>query len=372
MVRTRFSTLRAVTGGSSPTTRTAWGWSVTERRRRPRENGRPAPWCTSGLLHVGRTDDASLRLRRRQSPIHPVSDVQGRGTTPGPQPLRRARCAFLRPDRLLGALPGRYGKSASGRRSNGIRGPVVHRSRAVRGPLDRISRGPIRRHSDCPHPAKALPSPFRGLLAAVCGWLWRLGRIAPLRPRRALRQVRDVGASAGRPRGRMETRVEPQTASVSAQQSRALALPGRCPEARLLASWPQGVGRDWLCDRRQRVLSPPASEAARWSIPDEFLHPTVRNGRVLPDRILSSETIEEWRRSDEPMLLLRIPKGARLPTPVAEYLGSEKGQQARQTYKCRNRNPWYSVPDVRVPAFFLTYMSGVAPSSSASDPSVRP
>ena len=104
------------------------------------------------------------------------------------------------------------------------------------------------------------------------------------------------------------------------------------------------------------------SEAARWTIPDEFLHPTVRNGRVLPARTLCPDTIEEWRRSDEPMLLLRIPKGARLPAPVREYLDSEKGQQARQTYKCRNRNPWYSVPDVRVPACFLTYMSGVAPS----------
>ena len=104
------------------------------------------------------------------------------------------------------------------------------------------------------------------------------------------------------------------------------------------------------------------SEAARWGIPDEFLHPTVRNGRVLPDCTLSPDTIEEWRRSDEPMLLLRIPKDARLPSPVTEYLDSEKGRQARQTYKCRNRNPWYSVPDVRVPAFFLTYMSGVAPS----------
>ena len=104
------------------------------------------------------------------------------------------------------------------------------------------------------------------------------------------------------------------------------------------------------------------SEAARWDIPAEFLHPTVRNGRVLPAGTLSPLTIEEWRRADEPMLLLRIPKGATLPPPVRAYLDSEKGRQARRTYKCRNRNPWYSVPDVRVPAFFLTYMSGVAPS----------
>lgn len=104
------------------------------------------------------------------------------------------------------------------------------------------------------------------------------------------------------------------------------------------------------------------SEAARRSIPEDFLHPAVRNGRVLPARILSPRTIEDWRRADEPMLLLRIPKDADLPPAVLNYLDSEEGQRARQTYKCRNRDPWYSVPDVRVPAFFLTYMSGVAPS----------
>ena len=103
------------------------------------------------------------------------------------------------------------------------------------------------------------------------------------------------------------------------------------------------------------------SEADRWCIPGEFLHPTVRNGRVLPPRALTTRTIDDWRRTDEPMLLLRIPKYAELPPPVLKYLDSAKGQQAREAYKCRNRNPWYSVPDVRVPGFFLTYMSGVAP-----------
>ena len=103
------------------------------------------------------------------------------------------------------------------------------------------------------------------------------------------------------------------------------------------------------------------SDAQRWAIPDTFLQPTVRNGRVLPPRTLSSKTVSEWRRSDAPMLL-RLPKQAELPTSVDEYLRSEAGQRARATYKCRNRRPWYCVPDVRVPDFFLTVMSGVAPS----------
>ena len=104
------------------------------------------------------------------------------------------------------------------------------------------------------------------------------------------------------------------------------------------------------------------SEAKRWRIPSKFLLPTARNGRVLPPRTLTATTIIEWHRSDEPMLLLRIPRQAKLPRTVTHYLDSAHGRKARQSYKCRNRHPWYSVPDVRVPQFFLTCMSGIAPS----------
>lgn len=104
------------------------------------------------------------------------------------------------------------------------------------------------------------------------------------------------------------------------------------------------------------------SEAASWDIPSAFLHPAVRNGRVLPHRELSARTVEQWQRRDDPMLLLRVPRSAALPPGVARYLASEQGREARNAYKCRTRTPWYSVPDVRIPDFFLTYMSGRAPS----------
>jgi len=104
------------------------------------------------------------------------------------------------------------------------------------------------------------------------------------------------------------------------------------------------------------------SEADRWCIPKNFLHPAVRNGRALPVSNLSNQTIREWYRADKPMLLLRIPKNASLPRPVVSYLDSPQGREARRSYKCRNRKPWYSVPDVRVPVFFLTCMSGMTPS----------
>ena len=104
------------------------------------------------------------------------------------------------------------------------------------------------------------------------------------------------------------------------------------------------------------------SEAEAWRIPDRLLHPTVRNSRVLPAGDLTAQTVDGWRRCDEPMMLLRIPRDAELPSSVSRYLDTDRGRQVRGGYKCRMRTPWYTVPDVQVPDFFLTYMSGRAPS----------
>ena len=104
------------------------------------------------------------------------------------------------------------------------------------------------------------------------------------------------------------------------------------------------------------------SEAARLGIPAELLHPTVRNGRALPARRLTSSTIAKWQAADDPVMLLRLPKirAAELPASVRRYLDSSAGQEAREAYKCRVRKPWFSVPDVQTPDYFLSYMSGVS------------
>jgi hypothetical protein len=41
-------------------------------------------------------------------------------------------------------------------------------------------------------------------------------------------------------------------------------------------------------------------------------------------------------------------------------LDSELGREAREAYKCRVREPWFSVPDVQTPDYFMSYMSGVS------------
>jgi hypothetical protein len=103
------------------------------------------------------------------------------------------------------------------------------------------------------------------------------------------------------------------------------------------------------------------SEAERWAIPERFIHPSVRNGRALPPGCLTPDVVAGWRRADQPILLLRLPKQDDLPRAVRRYLATEEAKAAREAYKCRKRDPWYAVPDVQVPDLFLSYMSGRAP-----------
>ncbi len=109
------------------------------------------------------------------------------------------------------------------------------------------------------------------------------------------------------------------------------------------------------------------SEAELRDIPRQFLHPSVRNGRALSSPRLTAKVVERWTRNDDPMLLLKIPKAADLPRSIRRYLETDEARRVRTAYKCRVRDPWYSVPDVQVPDFFLTYMSGRQPNLVRND-----
>lgn len=79
---------------------------------------------------------------------------------------------------------------------------------------------------------------------------------------------------------------------------------------------------------------------------------------MLNGPAVTSRLVQQWISNDEPILLLRLAAGGPLPAAVRDYLGTEEATGVRQTYKCRNRDPWYVVPDVYAPDGFLTYMSG--------------
>lgn len=147
---------------------------------------------------------------------------------------------------------------------------------------------------------------------------------------------------------------------------RPLLLPGRTrelyravidhPDSRRLAEF-ASVGIGYVSGDNDFFHLRP-SDAERWGIPSKFLHASVRNSRVLPARQITAETVLDWRKADAPALLLRLRRGDTLPIEVRRYLDSEAGQKARQAYKCRVREPWYSVPDVQVPDYVMSYMSG--------------
>ena len=108
------------------------------------------------------------------------------------------------------------------------------------------------------------------------------------------------------------------------------------------------------------------SEAKQRRILGRFLRATVRNGKALSGRAITPAKVDAWIRRDQPILLLSLSRDDILPAPVRDYLDTPAGEEARETYKCRNRSPWYSVPDVTEPNAFLSYMSGETPSLVAN------
>lgn len=108
------------------------------------------------------------------------------------------------------------------------------------------------------------------------------------------------------------------------------------------------------------------SEARLWELPRRCLKVAVRRAEQLPEKDVDTTTVRQWLDSDEPVLLIDLNGEAELPESARRYLATSDGARARQAYKCRNRDPWYAVPDVRVPDAFLSYMSGIRPSLVAN------
>lgn len=109
------------------------------------------------------------------------------------------------------------------------------------------------------------------------------------------------------------------------------------------------------------------SEARRIEIPSRLLRVAVRKAEQLPAVVVDESVKREWIAKDQPVLLLDLNGQRDLPEPVNRYLATDDAKRAKQTYKCRTRNPWYAVPDVKVPHAFLSYMSGVRPSLVRND-----
>jgi hypothetical protein len=109
------------------------------------------------------------------------------------------------------------------------------------------------------------------------------------------------------------------------------------------------------------------SEAHFWNLPSNVLRVTVRKSEQLPKNRIDEKIVQGWLRNDDPVLLLNLQGVESLPEPVENYLESNGGRLARESYKCRNRKPWFAVPDVKTPDAFLSVMSGTAPALVANE-----
>jgi hypothetical protein len=103
------------------------------------------------------------------------------------------------------------------------------------------------------------------------------------------------------------------------------------------------------------------SVAERLGIPWSVLKVAVRKGEHLSRRSIDKRVVASWLRADEQVLLLDLSRAEPIPDSVNAYLNTKEAHEARQSYKCRNRDPWYVVPDVYPPDAFLSYMSGRRP-----------
>lgn len=109
------------------------------------------------------------------------------------------------------------------------------------------------------------------------------------------------------------------------------------------------------------------SQARGYGFPKQVLRVSVRKSEQLPPDRVDTKTVAGWLGKDQPVLLLDLSRATRLTPELRRYLDSDVGKAVREAYKCRNRDPWYVVPDVRVPDAFLSYMSGTRPALVRND-----
>lgn len=115
-------------------------------------------------------------------------------------------------------------------------------------------------------------------------------------------------------------------------------------------------------------LSPEQTE--QWNIPQEFLKPAVWRGRALRGLRFTRADWNVAVQKGEAGFLLHISPKTELPFGLRQYLQQGQANRVHQAYKCRARQPWYTVPHVYQPDAFLTYMSSETPRLVANEAKV--
>lgn len=104
------------------------------------------------------------------------------------------------------------------------------------------------------------------------------------------------------------------------------------------------------------------AEAKRYGLSRRLLQPAIARPGQLRGAILRPEEGSALVRTERCNLLgLTAPGLDERPTALGRYLRRGRRRGVHRGYKCQVRSPWYSVPGVRVPDAFMSYMSNVTP-----------
>jgi len=136
------------------------------------------------------------------------------------------------------------------------------------------------------------------------------------------------------------------------------ALAGSSHTARLAEIAQVGIG--YVTGANDFFHLSPESTAA-WQLPRSALARSVFRGRALTGL---SFTESDWLESSvegSAGYLLSLNPAETVDNMTLSYLSHGTAIGVNLAYKCRVREPWYSVPNVYLPEAFLTYMSGLRP-----------
>jgi adenine-specific DNA methylase len=104
------------------------------------------------------------------------------------------------------------------------------------------------------------------------------------------------------------------------------------------------------------------ADAKRYDLSRRLFQPAIARPGQLKGAILSRADAAELVASERSNLLTLTGAGLdERPTALGKYLRRGRRHGIHRGYKCRVRSPWYSVPGVRVPDAFMSYMSNVTP-----------
>ncbi len=100
------------------------------------------------------------------------------------------------------------------------------------------------------------------------------------------------------------------------------------------------------------------ADIKQWNLSKAGLKPAVYKSRAFQGLSFNKDDWKKAEKQSDAGFLLHIQEKTKLSEALQSYLNYGEQQNIHQSYKCRMRSPWYSVPHVYNADAFLSYMSG--------------